>query len=158
MADYPSVPERPLPQPEPARLGIPPTVVRAINALRKVYGNDPAIRPEEINMMPIDHPYAFSTVNGATAPDNQIVINPLVAALGDQQMVDSTVAHEVQHVRQNPNKDLHTYLKDLKLPYEQRPSEIDARDAASDFLNQDPNPPSTLDYGLATKFLRGVVK
>lgn len=79
-----------------------PQFDRAVREIEKTYPAD--MVGVDVKPMDMMNPLAFSNVLGATDhKDNQITINPAVPmAFSDPQaLTEQTIAHELQHVRQN---------------------------------------------------------
>lgn len=119
--------------PRPASPTSSPLTDRAVEALRKAYPAD--MTGVDIQDMPWTDPKAASTIFGKTSPESEVRVNPIIGAAFPQEVAEETIAHELQHVRQNrasrdPQMDM---LRELKIPYEQRPSEIEATNAAIDW-------------------------
>lgn len=91
----------------------------------------------DIKTMPWKYPYAGSNILGTTdvASPNSIQLNPAVTMAFPQNLANLTLVHEMEHVKQgrsNPNHALDA-LKERALPYEDRPSEIEANKAEAKY-------------------------
>lgn len=129
--------------PQPAGL-TQPVVMRAMEALRKAYPKDMVgVRVQD---NPMTHPDAFSSGLATTPMDLrqhpnfkpdmqerigdpfQIDLNPAVSASFPQDAIEGILAHELQHIRQNRSgANVTNRLLQFRLPYEDRPDELDAR-------------------------------
>jgi hypothetical protein len=151
--------------PEPARDGIPPSLVRAIEQMRRAYPDDPATE-SDVQPMSMDAQDAQSDmVRGSTTLKNQVRINPLLLATAHQDAINGTLAHELQHVRQNRKLPAGAdgqarYLQEFDLPYDQRPSEVDAARErfAYEFSPRSATPPQRFNADFSDLLLRGLLK
>lgn len=137
-----------------------PTTMRAATAMRKAYPND--MRGVVVRDMPWLDQDAFSNILGETPtrlpeaitnirPDLQgdtesIQMNPGLDLTGTQEDANSVMAHELQHVRQNRADDPMVHLKELHIPYDKRPVELDAQRAASAYVKTHPLTYQTLPH------------
>lgn len=121
-----------------------PVVLRAAEALRKTYPAD--MYGTKVADMPTTDPRAFSDVGAYTPIDmsripgslfsphsdqESMVVNPALSATYPQTMVEDTMAHELEHVRQGRTQDVMDRIRQHSLPYEDRPNEKAAFDASA---------------------------
>lgn len=110
-----------------------PVALRALDALKGMYPKDATgVTVEEMDWT--RNPNAFTEVIGATRvrSPKRIYLNPFFTALSPQPFIEESVAHELEHVRQlqdGPPK-IEESIREMDIPYWQRPSEIAARRAA----------------------------
>lgn len=126
--------------PRPASPTSSPQLDRAVEALRKVYPKD--MVGADVAEMPWSNPFSNTNVLGETDPENAVRINPSLSILYPQPAVEATLAHELQHVRQNKRVDNPALemLKQQSIPYNERPSEIEAREARNAYVREHPDP------------------
>lgn len=106
-----------------------PWLDRAVAELSKVYPKDTIGLDVAENSW--DHPTAGSTELGTTQiADDQIRTNP-VLSIFPQGLTEQTLAHELQHVRQNRAGGREAAKYEGYLPYNARPSEKDAMKAGN---------------------------
>lgn len=152
-----------------------PATMRAASAIRKTYPADMAgVKVNEQSML---DPYAFSSILASTPsrateilrqqfkemkqPDYEsFEVNPAVSALYPQNALEKTMAHELEHIRQNRTEDpLEALRQHVKLAYNDRPIEKSAREAADKYKTMTPNDGAWTGQGLFMgemgKLLRG---
>lgn len=133
-----------------------PAVMRATQSLKKDYPADMA--GVEVVENPMRDREAFSNRLGATDsaamqamdpekhyanPDyKQIRLNPIMGASAPQGHIESTLAHELEHVRQNRDMDPIEQLAQQAIPYGKRPLERAAFKAGDNYLTKKGRPTS----------------
>lgn len=134
-----------------------PVALRALAALSKQYPADTV--GTRVKDMPLDSKYAFSSrlastpsqaVNTALelpgSDPNTITLNPALSMSWPQPMVEQTMAHELEHIRQNrANLDPLKALSEYTMPYEEQPSEQSAFKAGDAYAKLHPYIPSLQD-------------
>lgn len=139
-----------------------PGTMRAADAMRKDYPAD--MVGVRVVDMPWDSPEAFSNILGATptklpeellkllpswrgaqGDPESIEVNPGSSIMEPQGALNSVLAHELQHVRQNRNGDPIQRLKERQIDYSERPSELEAQLAARRYEEAHQNPTSVRD-------------
>lgn len=118
-----------------------PVVMRAAEGLRHLYPAD--MYSTDVKELPLTHPHAFSNIIGETPIDTAsigipnkenpeaIQINPAVGMGFAQVEAASTLAHELEHVRQGRTMDPMERINQFSMDYAQRPDEVAARKAAN---------------------------
>jgi hypothetical protein len=125
--------------PRPASPTSSPVTDRAVEALRKAYPGD--MSGVDIQDYGWKDPSAGTDTLGETGVNNAVRLNPAYTATYPQEAVEGTIAHELQHVRQNRDElskgqsPAIRILQQQSLPYAQRPDEIDAQNARFDYMN-----------------------
>ena len=82
-----------------------PAMDRAVESLRREYPNDMA--DVNVRQMGLQNPFAFTYTVGTTDGSQKNVrpqhveLNPILEMLYPESLIQSTVAHELQHVRGN---------------------------------------------------------
>lgn len=113
-----------------------PTVQGALNNVENQY---PDVKGMDVSEMPWENPLAGTNYAGTTGVEgenfNKIQINPGIGIAWPQRSVEEVIAHEAQHVRQN-NADPTRYLKELSLPYDEKPMEQEGFDAMQRYINE----------------------
>jgi hypothetical protein len=128
--------------PMPRKATSEPVIDRSVNRLEKAgYGKE--LKASNIKPMSWYDKEAGSNVLGTTDFDNNIKINPLSLALYPSIDNEMTLAHELTHVKQNeqiPDKDFRRKLSGYEgmIPYEKRPSEVEAFKAGDDYRDTIP--------------------
>lgn len=133
-----------------------PAVMRATQTLKKDYPVDMA--GTEVIEPNMKEKASFSNVLGATDsgamqamdpekrfsnPDyKQMRINPIMGAAAPQGYIDSIVAHELEHVRQNRDMDPREQLAQQAIPYGKRTIERDAFKVGADYFKRKGHPPA----------------
>lgn len=132
----------------------PPSVLRALDAVRKLAPHKTVgVRPEEMSW---DDPDAFSRTLAGVAPGDSrtVQVNPAVSMLFSDKDTSRLMGHEVEHTWQNRNADdadLNLAAAERALlPYDQRPREMAADKAATDYGFTGPEPQPWLDQFLPT--------
>jgi len=110
-----------------------PALAKAMEIIRKLYPNEDWSN-QDISIMPMSDKMAFSNTFGTTDQFNdKISINPILNSIyPSYNNLISTLVHELEHVRQNqrlgtPENRVNEYVKESKIPYMNRPSELGAR-------------------------------
>lgn len=149
--------------PQPAGEAL-PSVMQAADIVRKVFPAD--MVGVKVKDMPWNSPEAFSNdiaetpVYGWTHDDPYtITVNPAYGILNGSSALAPTIAHELQHIRQNRrSEDDPAYrasrIQEFKLPYAKRPDEIAARNAEENFPEQPPQYVKATDANMVTDLLR----
>lgn len=130
----PPTPNGPSPNIYPRPLLSDPGLQRAVTKIDKTYPQDTA--GVDITTTPWADPAAGSNTLGSTwvkRGPQHIEINPALSMGFPQSAVEHTLAHELEHVRQNRRSPAVSALDELQLPYFDRPSEKAAREAANQY-------------------------
>lgn len=160
---YPTPPKPPMPNIQNVGSGgKDPAIDRAVAALQGEYPTD--LRGVDVQPMNWRDPLAGSTVTGITYTDRpldaqSIELNPALTSAFPQSTVNNTLAHELQHVRQNraagsQENAIAQHLKELDAPYNKRPSEEEAFAVGSDYRHHHDGPFNTypMDPGTDVTF------
>lgn len=128
-----------------------PATMRAVNTMRKTYpvdmmgvkvGETPMLDPDAFSNIQAGTPSGANKVRnlGLPPPDYESIhVNPAVSAGFPQSWIESVLAHELQHVRQNRTMDPREQLRQhVDYAYDDRPIEVEARIAADKFDKERP--------------------
>lgn len=132
-----------------------PVALRALANVAKQYPAD--MMGVRVHEMPMTDRHAFSNTlasttmkgqsrlgNGFTEHDpEEIMINPGVTAVFPQAQVEGTLAHELEHIRQNRTGDPEIRHYQHMLPYESQPDEIAAFKSRRVYDESHPQPSTT---------------
>lgn len=136
-----------------------PTTMRAEAAVRKEFpadmfgvkvGDLPFTDPESFSNIlmstPTKLPPGVADYQDAIGDPDSVSVNPAIDMVFGQTDANAMLAHELQHIRQNRTKDPMESLREFKIPYTKRPSELEAEMARKAWTQKHPIVDATIPH------------